>query len=126
MTRKQFLQTVAGALGAGAALAACGDDGGPAGVDAKVFMDAPAGNPNCLMNGTTVTIGTNHGHSLTVSKADVMAGTVKTYDITGTSLHAHSVTITAAQFAMLAANTTIMVMSTAGGGHDHQVTVRCA
>jgi hypothetical protein len=124
MTRKQFLQTVAGALGAGAALAACGDDGNKQ-VDAPAQADAS--NPNCLMNGTTNTIGLNHGHALTVSKADVMAGTAKTYDITGTALHAHMVTITAAQFAMLAANTTIMVTTQPDAtAHNHQVTVRCA
>jgi hypothetical protein len=77
------------------------------------------------MNGTTVVIGTNHGHALVVSKADVAAGVAKTYNIQGTSLHPHSVMITAAQFAMLAANTSITTMSS-DDGHAHSVTVSCA
>ncbi len=128
MTRKQFLRTLAG-VGAGAVgasvLVACSSDDS-ATVDAPKQIDAPPAVGNCNANGTTVAIGTNHGHVLVVSKADITAGTEKTYDITGTSAHAHSVTITAANFASLAANTSIMVTSTTGGGHTHVVTVMCA
>jgi hypothetical protein len=77
------------------------------------------------MNGTNVVIGANHGHVLVVSKADVMAGVAKTYHIQGTSLHDHTVTITAAQFAMLAANTSISTTSSTDG-HSHPITVMCA
>jgi hypothetical protein len=140
MTRKQFLETV-GKVAAGAAglalvsAAGCGDDDGG---DGTVTPDADTGGapdadpnapdaspPSCLDNGTTVTISANHGHTLTVSKADVTAGVDKTYDITGGALHSHSVTVTGAQFAMLAANTTVMVTSTVAG-HTHSVTIACA
>lgn len=119
MTRKQFLRSILGA-GAGAigvaAIAACGDDGGGS---------SDAAGKNCLTNGTNASIGTNHGHTLTVSVADVTAGAEKTYDITGTSAHAHMVTISAAQFTMLKANTSIMVTSTSDGTHTHTVSVTC-
>ncbi len=121
MTRTEFLGTLFGAAGAAALLAACGGDDDGGGSDATA-------DRNCAVNGTTVTIGSNHGHVLMVSASDVAAGADKTYDITGSSDHAHMVTITAAQFATLQsnANGSLMVTSTSGGGHTHSVTVLCA
>ena len=119
MTRMEFLRSVVGA-GVGAigvaALAGCGgDDGGGT-------PDSPAAavctTPSAAIQG-------NHGHTLTVSLADVNAGVDKTYDIMGTSLHGHSVTLTAADFTMIKAGTTRMVVSTSGGGHTHPVNVTC-
>lgn len=83
---------------------------------------------DCLNAGTHVNISGNHGHELFVSKADVSAGTEKTYDITGVSGHSHSVTVTAANFTSLASNMQITVTSTPadGAGHTHNVTVSCA
>ena len=118
MTRRQFL----GAVGAGAALAACGGD------DDGATPDAGNAGRNCATNGTSATIGSNHGHTLVVTASEVASGAEKTYDITGTSAHAHSVTVTAANFATLQsnANGSIMLTSTSGGGHTHSVTILCA
>jgi len=117
MNRQEFLRSIVGlGLGAGA-LAACSDDSGG--------KDAPASTGNCLAHGTNVNIGTNHGHTLMVSVADLNAGVDKTYDISGTAGHAHSVTITAAQFATLKANTSISLVSSVGSAHTHSVTVGC-
>jgi len=121
LTRKEFLTSVvgvaAGAAGA-ALLAGCSDSGGTA--DA-----APAGN--CLMNGTaTPAIGGNHGHVLTVSKADIAAGVVKTYDITGQADHTHHVTISAGNFATLTSNMTVSTHSTTDESHSHSITIMCA
>jgi hypothetical protein len=122
MTRKQFLRTLAG-IGAGAigasALLSCGSDD-------KTEVDAPTSGANCTANGTTVAINGNHGHILTVSKADVAAAASKTYDISGGAGHSHSVTVTAAMFAQLAANTAVAVTSTSDGSHTHSVSISCA
>jgi hypothetical protein len=120
MTRKEFLGTVIGAAGA-ALLAGCGDDGGGGG-----GADAPG--RSCTTNGTNVSIGSNHGHVLMVSAADVAAGAEKTYNITGSATHAHSVTISAANFASLQSNPgmALTLTSTSGGGHTHTVTIMCA
>jgi hypothetical protein len=120
MTRKEFLGTLLGAAGAAALVGCGGDDGGSAAADAA--------GKSCVMNGTTVTIGTNHGHVLAVDKADVAAGVDKTYDITGTALHSHSVTVTAANFTTLKNNpsASVMVTSTLGGAHTHDITIVCA
>jgi hypothetical protein len=112
LTRRELLELSILALGA----AACGsssDSGGSPGAG------------HCLANGTSAAIGANHGHALTVTKADVAAGLDKTYDIQGSSLHAHSVTITAAMFAQLAANTAVSATSTVAAAHDHAITVTC-
>ena len=82
---------------------------------------------DCLANGTNASIGSNHGHSLIVSKTDVDDGVQKTYSIQGTSSHAHDVTITSTQFAALKTNqSSLQVVSTSGGGHTHSITVSCA
>jgi hypothetical protein len=118
MSRKQFLRTLAGAgataLGASLLIGCSDDDDGGGG-----------GTPNCIANGTSATIGANHGHTMSVSMADISAAADKTYDITGAGGHLHTVTITAAQFATLAANGSVQVTSTSGGAHTHAVTVAC-
>ncbi|NVB85714.1 MAG: hypothetical protein HOV81_45540 [Kofleriaceae bacterium] len=120
ITRKQFLGSLLGAAAGGLVLAACGgDDGG------SDTPDASTAN-RCEMNGTSVNIASNHGHVLMVSKEDVAAGVDKTYDITGTSDHPHSVTVTAANFGKLAMNQSVQLTSTSGGGHTHGVTIMCA
>lgn len=126
MDRKTFLKKSAGAMLIAIpaySIVACSssddsdpDQGGQGGGD----------NKNCLDNGTQSSIGSNHGHSLTVSKADVTAGTEKTYNIQGSSGHPHTVTITAANFTTLKGNNSISVTSSADAGHTHSVTVTCA
>lgn len=117
MTRDQFLRSLAGAgvLALGLPAMACGSD-----------EEDPPGTGNCATNGTVVTIGTNHGHTVVVTKEEVAAAAAKTYDITGSAAHSHSITITAGQFATLASTGTLTVMSTDGGAHTHTVTVVCA
>ena len=81
---------------------------------------------DCLANGTNASIGTNHGHSLTVSKADVQSGVEKSYSIEGSASHDHILVISADNFTSLKNNTSIQVTSDSGGGHSHSVTVSCA
>ncbi|RSC93048.1 hypothetical protein [Tenacibaculum singaporense] len=86
----------------------------------------PTPSGNCINNGTNSAISANHGHSLSVSKEEVQAGTEKTYSIQGSSSHDHTVTLTAANFSSLQSNNSITVSSTSGDGHTHSVTVSCA
>lgn len=81
---------------------------------------------NCGTNGTSSAIGSNHGHNIVVSAADVTAGVDKTYNIQGSSSHMHSVTVSAAQFASLQNNQQITANSTNDSGHTHSVTISCA
>jgi len=86
----------------------------------------PGADPNCLDNGTNSFIGSNHGHSLTVSKEDVDAGIEMQYNIQGNATHAHSVTVTSGNFNSLKNNQSVTISSTAGDGHTHSVSVSCA
>ena len=73
-------------------------------------------------------VGRNHGHTLVVPPADVIAAVAKTYDISGTSGHAHEVTLTADDFKRLQAGQVIRMPSTRydGRGHLHRVLVKTA
>jgi hypothetical protein len=140
MTRLQFLRSLAG-LGLAAvavpALAACKKDDDAPTPDAGGNMnnpDASMGGPvdagvdtmqpqTCGM--TSATIGTNHGHAITVPAADVAAGVEKTYPIQGTSMHPHTVRLTAANFATLKQTGTLTV-SSSNDGHAHSVTITCS
>jgi len=109
MTRKEFLRSAAAVVGGGLALGAIGCGGG--------------GGQAC-----GATIADNHGHSLSVPRADAQAGAEKTYSIAGGSDHDHTITLTAGQFATLLGGSPVTVTSSvdAGGTHDHEVTVTCA
>ncbi len=117
MTRKEFLMLIATpllVLGFGKFITACSDS-----------SSSEKGDPDCLNAGTKVSISDNHGHQLTVSKEDVIAGVQKTYSIQGSAGHDHQVTLTPSHFTQLAATTTITIMST-NAGHVHDVDVSCA
>ncbi len=75
--------------------------------------------------GCEETIATNHGHVLVVTPDDVAAGVDKTYDIMGSSMHAHQVTLTAADFTTLAGGGTVTTTSTTSSAHSHGITVIC-
>ena len=124
MDRKTFIKKSIGALAIAIpayTILSCStsDDSEPA---------APPQNstPSCGTNGTSSAIGSNHGHNLFVSAADVTAGVDKTYNIQGSSAHMHSVTVSAAQFASLQNNQQITATSSNDSGHTHSVTVSCA
>jgi hypothetical protein len=95
---------------AGALTAACGGDDD----------EGADGGGACKAN-----IATNHGHSMSVSAADEMAAADKTYSIQGSSAHNHTVTLTAAHFADLAAGKVVVVTSSTDAAHSHDVTVTC-
>ncbi len=146
LTRKEFFVSTVATLGAAAFGIGCGDSGsggaggGSGGESAGgngtggngTGGQATGGNGTggegtggAPPAGCSETISVNHGHTLVVSDADVTAGVEKTYDIMGSSIHTHSVTITAADFTTLQGGGMITVMSTATD-HSHSITVSCA
>lgn len=139
LSRSEFLKLSAGLIGAATlpfGLGCPADDTGDEGAESGNITTAPAeesgttaGDGDTAASGCTMdptaTIAANHGHELVVPLADVVAGVEATYDIMGTSPHAHSVTLTADHFAMLQAGMQVSVTSTAGGDHTHEVTVSC-
>jgi hypothetical protein len=141
LTRKQFLRSAAGVcaasfglvvLGCGTSLPAEVDAAGPlpgrdGGAGDASRPDADGGMASrCVEDGTAVVIGSNHGHILVVTKAEVAAGVEKTYDIQGTSNHPHTVVLTAAMFQQLQADQAIVTTSSFDDDHDHSIMVACA
>lgn len=126
MKRKEFIQKTMGsmlvALPALSLVGCSSSDNGPATPD----PDPDPAGIDCLANGTGVSIGTNHGHTLVVSKEDVDAGAEKTYSIQGSSGHDHMVTLSIANFTSLKSKTAISVTSTNDADHTHSVAVSCA
>jgi hypothetical protein len=80
----------------------------------------------CSNGASASSISANHGHTLTVPRADIQAGATRTYSIKGTSSHPHDVTITASDFTRLKNGETLTLTSTNVGGHTHAVKVICA
>ncbi len=107
-TRREVLIGIAGI----ALVPACGPTGGGGMPDAA--------GPMCSSN-----IASNHGHVLTVPPSDLASPADHDFDIQGSADHTHTVTITAAQFGLLAGGGTLTVTSSVGGGHTHACMVHC-
>lgn len=108
--------------GTGGGSAATGGGGGSStGGGGGSSTGGGGGASTCANNGITG----NHGHSLMVPAADFGGPGDKTYDITGTAAHSHTITLTAAQRTTILAGTSLTVTSTSSG-HTHDVTVTCA
>ncbi len=85
----------------------------------------PTQKKDCIVNGTSIIIGPNHGHSLTVSKGDVSDGLEKSYSIQGSSTHLHTVIISSSDFESLKINNGIEIESSKSSSHAHLVFVSC-
>lgn len=114
-----------GAPGTGGSASTGGAPGTGGSVTTTGGAPGTGGGGGAPAAGCTETIALNHGHVLEVSVDDVNAGVEKVYDIMGSSIHTHTVTIGAADFALLAQGQPVMVVSSLGGMHTHNVTVTC-
>jgi hypothetical protein len=148
LTRKQFLRSaldIAAATIGLSVLHACGTsavpspDGGIGAMGSGAHPgDAGATGANgdagsgsgaqsqCVEDGTTSTIGMNHGHVLVVTSDDVAAGVARVYNIQGTSDHNHTVSLAPGDFAMLQQDRAVMTVSSFDDDHDHTIMVACA
>ncbi|MDB4982551.1 MAG: hypothetical protein JWM82_3303 [Myxococcales bacterium] len=132
LDRKEFLNLVLGMTGLGlglTTLASCGGGSSPsggAGMSGGAAGTNGGGTNACETHAPTDTIGANHGHTLTVSQADVAAGVLKMYSIMGTATHDHTVSITSTSFDTLKTGQTITLTSTTNNNHSHTITVVCA
>lgn len=122
MDRKAFIKKATGAMLIGIpfySILSCSDSDDPT-------PDGADADKNCLANGTVGSVSANHGHSITVSTADVAAGVEKQYNIQGSSTHNHVVTVSESAFSLLKSNQQVQITSTTGSGHTHSVTISCA
>jgi hypothetical protein len=124
LTRQEFLRSLLMTSLGGVLVAACGTDGEPdPQPDAGGGSDAGPFAGTCET--TSVQIGSNHSHIMVIQPGDLDSTSSKDYDITGSSDHPHTVTITAAQFRTLKETGALMVTSTNDDGHTHSIRVRC-
>ena len=133
ITRKEFLGAAAGgtvllllqSCGGGSDYSAPPPDEAapPAPVPAPAPAPPPPPAQDCGANGAA--IAGNHGHMLTIPSADLDSTSDRSYDITGTANHAHSVTFTPAQLQALKAGQSVMVTSSTDSAHEHLITATC-
>lgn len=64
-----------------------------------------------------IVIGTNHGHTMDLPDWHIRSGKERRYDITGTGVHPHVVTLTEADYATLRGGGVVHKLSTADGLH---------
>lgn len=109
ITRKAFFDI----LSAGSVLLllkACGG-GGSSAVPAAV----------CGADGGAISA--NHGHALSILRADLDSMVAKSYSIRGSATHDHTVSLSVAQLQELKAGNTVAVVSSVGDVHVHAVTI---
>ena len=116
-------------LGSGSDLGSPADlgsglDSGPDPVDAgDEEVDMSSGD---VCSGDTVVadVSQNHGHTLEIPVADIVAGVEKQYVTGGTTGHCHVVTLTAADFATLQSGGEVRVVSC--NNTEHEYALSCA
>lgn len=67
-------------------------------------------------------VGSNHGHSAVITAAQLTAAGAVSLDIRGQSDHPHTVSLSAAQIASIAASQRVSKESSSDDGHSHTVT----
>lgn len=96
----------------------CGGGGGgtPSG------GSGPTGPSPMPTDGVTGVVSANHGHTATISSAELSDGAMVTLDITGQSDHPHTVDLTAAEVVAIAGGDRVVARSSNEDGHFHEVT----
>jgi hypothetical protein len=120
LTRREFtLQWALSVLGGAViTITGCGDSStGPSAPTPATTTTPPA--PSGDVQGT---ISANHGHTATITAAELAAGAAVTLGIRGTADHTHSVTVTAAEISQVAAGQRVSKESTNNQSHTHFVT----
>lgn len=100
-------------------------DGGGGGPDLGEG-DEDMGGETSMCSGDVIVadVSQNHGHSLEIPVADIMAGTERQYVTGGTTGHCHVVTLTADHFATLRAGGEVRVVSC--NNTEHEYALSCA
>jgi hypothetical protein len=108
LTRRDFTRQSLLALFAGVTvtLSSCGDD--------EPNDPTPTDEAGAIAD--------NHGHTATITSADLTAGGAVTLNIMGSANHNHQVSLTAAQVVQVRSNQQVVVTSTTTNAHQHSVT----
>jgi hypothetical protein len=117
LTRREFTLEAALAILAGVTItiSGCGSDSPSSPSPTPAPAPAPSGD-------RAGTISANHGHTATISAAQLTTGNAISLDIRGQATHPHTVAITQAEMGQIAANQRVSKNSTTDDGHSHTVT----
>jgi hypothetical protein len=107
------------------ALAGCGGGGSDA-APAPAPSPPPAPPPPPAAPCSAFSFSLNHGHTLSIPRADLDSTVAKTYSIAGSAGHDHQVTLSPAQLQQLKSGGTVSVGSFSSTGHEHQMSGGCA
>jgi hypothetical protein len=118
ISRREFTLETCLAILAGATItimgSACGSsNSNPAG---------PSGGPAPSAGDKSGVISNNHGHTATITAAELAAGNALNVLLTQGSGHTHHLSLTANEVAMIAANQKVSGESTVDNAHSHTVT----
>jgi|SRR5688572_30662319 len=116
LTRREFTLESALAIltAATITITGCGDDD-----DDDDNGTGPSGQPGSEVG----TISENHGHTITLTSAQITPGTaLVSLNIMGSATHPHTIDLTAAQVVSIGQNQRVSVTSTTNDGHNHTVT----
>jgi hypothetical protein len=121
--RREFTLAAALAVLSGVAItvSGCGGGGGSSPTEPSGGGGTGGGGTGGT-SGKTGTISNNHGHTATITSAQLSAAGALALDIRGTSEHPHTVELTAAEIATIAANGRVSKTSSSDAGHTHSVT----
>ena len=78
--------------------------------------------PTSVGGGASGVVGANHGHSASVTSAQLMSAGEVSLDITGTADHPHTVVLTPAELQQISDGARVSKTSTINAGHAHTVT----
>ena len=110
LTRREFtLESALAILSAATiTITGCGDD------------DEPTTTPSAQDEAGTIS--ENHGHTVTITSAQITAGGALTATLTTGNGHTHTINLTAAQVVSIGQNQRVSVTSSTDAGHSHTVT----
>jgi hypothetical protein len=124
LSRRKFTQEASLAFLAGVSVtvAACGGGGCGGGGD-DGYGPPTSGTPTTLPPGSkSGNVSANHGHSATITAAELQAGGAVSVDIAGSAGHPHLVVLPAQAVQEVRDGRKVQKESTATDGHTHTVT----
>ena len=111
LTRREFTLDAALAILAGCVITIA---------DTACSGDSPAPTPNPSdINGD---ISANHGHTATVTAAQITTGSAVSLDIRGSATHPHTVSVSQSDLTTLRNRQPVTITSSTDSGHTHTVT----
>jgi FtsP/CotA-like multicopper oxidase with cupredoxin domain len=117
VTRRDFTLESALALLAGVTITitGCGDDDN----NSSPAPTAPGPTPVANVTGS---VSANHGHTASITGAQITSGGALALDIRGDATHPHTIQVSSAQLQSIGARQQVAIASSTDNNHSHTVT----